>query len=407
MSESAPRALVLYARYTDKLSYYEDWQHAFETHPGVRALSVNIRLRESLQVVRERLKESDLVVLLHSVNADTLDFLDPYRGMLKDRVCPLLSFVGNEVNLPRISMEAKIGFLRDVSADFIATQLPLEAGQWLYAGCPGARVAALPHALNPEAFRPGPALAGRPVDIGARSQKYWSCLGDNDRNALFDFFRTRPFDPPLILDIDTASRFDRAGWADFLRSCKGTISTEAGSRYLERDDATVKKIQAYVEEEDRKAGVRTVRPDSLPERLWRLVPEPLKALARAPLGRALRSLGVSYYSDAYESLDFADAYEKFFRHTPPCPVYGKAISSRHFDAVGTKTCQIMLKGLYNGILRADEHYIGLEKGFSNAGEAVERFRDEGYRQDMVDRTYEYVMEEHTYRHRVDAVIGLL
>lgn len=116
---------------------------------------------------------------------------------------------------------------------------------------------------------------------------------------------------------------------------------------------------------------------------------------------------MSYYSDAYEDLDFADAYEKFFRHTKPCPVYSKAISSRHFDAVGTKTCQIMLKGLYNGILRADEHYIGLESDFSNAGEAVERFRDDGYRQDMVDRTYEYVMEEHTYRHRVDAVIGLL
>jgi hypothetical protein len=407
MSASLPRVLVLYAQYTDKLSYYEDWQYAFETHPGLRATCVNLCLRENARLVKGALQDCDLTVLLHSVNADTLDFIDPYRGMLKDRKSPLLSFVGNEVNLPRISMAAKIGFLKDVSVDFIATQLPLEAGQWLYAGCRDSKVVALPHALNPEAFRPGPRLAHRPVDIGARSQKYWSCLGDNERNGLFGFFLNHPFNPPLRLDIDTASRFDRAGWADFLGSCRGTISTEAGSYYLERDDATVRRIQAYVEEKQIKAGMKTVKPDSLPERIWRLFPASLKGLVKAPLGRVLKSLRVGYYSDAYENLGFDEAFEQFFKDTPPCPVYSKAISSRHFDAIGTKTCQIMLKGKYNGILHAGEHYISLEHDFSNADEAVAVFRDEGCCQAMVDRTYEYVMNRHTYSRRVDAVLDLL
>jgi hypothetical protein len=137
------------------------------------------------------------------------------------------------------------------------------------------------------------------------------------------------------------------------------------------------------------------------------VPDPVKRIVRAPLGLFLKSLKVNYYSDAYERLDFAEAFDRFFRDTPPCPVYSKAISSRHFDAVGTKTCQIMPRGRFNGILMPDEHYVCLEHDFSNATEAVARFRDDGYRQTMVDRTYEYIMDCHTYRHRVDAVRSLL
>ena len=53
-------------------------------------------------------------------------------------------FVGNEYNLPWIGCRDKREFLRDVGADWVGTQLPLEAGEWLYGdtgGC-GARRAA-------------------------------------------------------------------------------------------------------------------------------------------------------------------------------------------------------------------------------------------------------------------------
>lgn len=399
--------LVLYARYTDKISYYEDWLYAFDTHPDFLTSTLNVCNRESLRFMRRSIQDYDLIVILHSVNADTLDYINPYRGMFKDRRGKLLSFVGNEVNLPRISLKAKLDFLKEISADFIATQLPLEAGEWLYADCRNSRVVALPHALNPEAFRPVIPGRERPIDIGARSQKYWPCLGDNERNNLFAFFSQNRFDPPLKLDIETGSRFDRAGWARFLNQCKGTISNEAGSFYLERDDATVGGIQSYVKEQQGKAGSLVVSPDSLPERLWRLVPGPVKLVVKAPLSRLLKSLRVNYYSDAYEGLDFTDTFERFFRGTPRCPVYSKAISSRHFDAIGTKTCQVMLRGRFNGILRPDEHYVCLEHDLSNATEAVARFKDEDYRQAMVDRTYEYVMDCHTYRHRVDEIRDLL
>jgi spore maturation protein CgeB len=128
---------------------------------------------------------------------------------------------------------------------------------------------------------------------------------------------------------------------------------------------------------------------------------------KAPLSRFLKSLNVSYYSDIYEQLDFNETFEKFFKDTPLCPIHSKAISSRHFDAVGTKTCQIMLEGRYNDILKADAHFIALKHDFSNIAEVMARFHDSTYRQVMVDRAYEYIMDQHTYRHRIDTVRDLM
>ena len=84
---------------------------------------------------------------------------------------------------------------------------------------------------------------------------------------------------------------------------------------------------------------------------------------------------------------------------------GKSISSRHFEPIGTKTCQILLEGEYNGVLVPDEHYISVRKDRSNLGEAVRRFRDEGYRQAIAECAYEHVMSNHTYAHRVRSVLA--
>lgn len=407
MKDSAPNTLVLYSHYTDKLSYYDDWQHAFEVHPGFTTHSININEKSNLALIKDSIKDFDLIVLLHSTNADTLLQLRPYSEFLINRKGKLLSFVGNEVNLPRVSLKEKIDFLKNISADYIGTQLPIEAGRWLYEECTSSRVIELPHALNQEAFRPETPWENRSIDIGARSTRYWSCLGDNERNDLFDFFSHHLFKPPIVVDIDTRTRLDRTGWAGFLNRCKGTISNEAGSYYLERDDATIRRIQEYVINNQKQHGSHMVKPDSFLEKLWHLIPQPLKIAIRNPLNAVLKSFRVQYYSDIYENLEFSEIYNRFFHDTPRCPAYSKAISSRHFDAVGTKTCQIMLKGRYNDILNADEHYISLEHDFSNIDDVMQRFHDHSYRNAMVENTYEYIMDQHTYYHRISAVRELV
>ena len=97
-------------------------------------------------------RDAELVVALHACTADTLQYINPLRGPLKARRGRLLVFVGNEYNLPWIRLGEKRCFLREVGADFAGTQLPLEAGQYLYGDC-AAAVLAVPHAANEKVFR--------------------------------------------------------------------------------------------------------------------------------------------------------------------------------------------------------------------------------------------------------------
>ena len=80
------------------------------------------------------------------------------------------------------------------------------------------------------------------------------------------------------------------------------------------------------------------------------------------------------------------------------------MSSRHFDAIGTETCQILFPGRYNDLLVADEHYLRLETDFSNIDDVLGRFRDESYRVQMARQTREWALEHHTHRHRVRALL---
>ncbi len=74
--------------------------------------------------------------------------------------------------------------------------------------------------------------------------------------------------------------------------------------------------------------------------------------------------------------------------------------------MGTKTCQFLLEGDYNGILRPEEHYVAVRRDLSDVDEAARRFRDDGYRQEIADRAYEYAMSEHTYAHRVESILDV-
>jgi spore maturation protein CgeB len=112
---------------------------------------------------------------------------------------------------------------------------------------------------------------------------------------------------------------------------------------------------------------------------------------------------VKKYVKGHPEVSFEEMYDLFFKNRQN-PVSGKAISSRHFEPIGTKTCQILIEGDYNGILKPDEHYISVKKDLSNIGDVIQRFKDDSYRKAMVERTYEYVMDGHTYRHRVNTLL---
>jgi hypothetical protein len=337
-------------------------------------------------------------VLLHSTNGDTLAYLEPLLPALQSRTGTLCAFVGNEVNLPGSPVAEKISFFARSEPRFIFTQLPLEAGQWLYADCAASTVVEIPHALNPDAFRPELETRSRPIDIGARSARYTPYVGDDDRNRLFDFFTSAEITRDLVVDIDTDSRFPRAEWAAFLNRCKGTVSTEAGSWYLERDDRTVNEIRSYVADQERRSGFM-ITADSPLRKLGHRLPWNV----RVGLKRIMRRGFIRHEASVNETLDAEEIINRFFEHRDRAPVYSKAVSSRHFDAIGTRTCQIMIEGRFNGVLKADEHYLALDREFKNMGSVLERFRDPAIRADITGAALEHVMVKHTYAHRVEKV----
>ena len=238
------RLLLLYANYTDRLSYYDDWFDAFSAWPSFAVDGFDIVRDGRQDELRNKLAASDGVVLLHSTNGDTTVYLDNYARVLAERRIPLLSFVGNEVNLPGSPIAAKRATFSVIRPEWVATQLLQEAGEFLF-GDVTRGVVAIPHALNPDIYRGSKPSNERPIDIGTRVARYLAHLGDDDRNRIVDFFRDNGAAFGLTTDISDA-RFDRAGWVAFLGDCKGTVATEAGSWFIERDDATVNAIRDYV-----------------------------------------------------------------------------------------------------------------------------------------------------------------
>jgi len=393
------RVLIGHAQYTDRLSYYDDWLDAFVRAPQFEAVAINIADPRAQANLPGMLREVDAVVLLHSTNGDTTAYLDPHVEALSRRAVPLLSFVGNEVNLPGSPISEKRELFTAIKPEYIATQLLPEAGRFLFEDLVSRAVVSIPHALNSIAFFPTRAADQRRLDIGVRAVRYIPHLGDDDRNRLMQWFAVNGSNRGLRVDVSD-QRLDRDGWADYLNDCRGTVSTEAGTWFLERDDATVNAIRDYVLS---KGKGLVLRNDSKLRSLGHKMPWWLRSIVR----RAMKSGPFRHEALVNEQLDYDEIFEKFFADRERPAHYSKCISSRHFDAAGTKTCQLMFRGRFNDILKADEHYLALEQDFSNVDDVLAQLRDPIRRQGIADSAFELVQAKHTYQQRVQQVYDLL
>jgi len=338
-----PEGLNLQRRFTAYQIFYESYTRCY-------ASLMKFLTRNKVIWDFSEISNYDFVVLLHSTNTASLLPLFLLERYLKNRKGKLLVFMGNEYYL----IPEKIRFINNVQADFIVSQLPKEAATWLYGDCTNSKVLPIPHALNSKVYKPYTHQEKRAIDIGFIGDKYNFTIGDTERTELAEYFIRNDFRPKLKKDIRIGSklRIPREEYVDFLNSARGTIGGESGTYYLEKTDKTQKEVEAF--------------------------------LSRHP------------------KATFSDVYNEFFKNYSN-PINGKAISSRHFEAVGTKTCQILLEGNYNGILTPDTHYISLRKDYSNIDDVIERFNDKSYVQKMVDDTYEYVLENHTLGNRIHEI----
>jgi hypothetical protein len=396
-------SLILHAQGSERLSYYDDWIDGFTSYNGMSIKPMNVfnMLGKSQQ---NKIENARVIILHHSVTADTNDILKQLMAVLQARKGMLFAFVGNEVNLLSFSMSERLALLKQIQPEYILTQLLQEAGEWLYQDCFQSQVLSIPHALNTQVFKPVNDWEGRSTDLGVRSARYPIYVGDNDRNDLLRYFLDNPmgFNLDIKLSNDEYTRFTRDEWAQFLNQIKMTLATEAGSFFLARDD----QLRDHVRDALQAASSRHVitRVPAFAKTIMNWVPLRFRHKIKLALGHVVVSAHDIDERDAHKSQALID---KHYPKTLACPVYSKAISSRHFDAIGTKTLQIMFPGRYNDILHANEHYIALNRDFSNIDQVMSWLNHPHKAKKMVEEAYQHVLKNHTHAHRVKQVMAYL
>src|SRR5204863_5442596 len=186
----------------------------------------NLFRRGERSAAKRAVGNAELVVALHACSADTLEFVEPLREALKARRGRFLMLVGNEYNLPWARLADKRRFIAETGADWVGTQLPLEAGEWLYDGT-GARVLALRHAANEAVFRRDRPDEARAIDIGGHSFPYPIYIGDQERNRGYQLFGEHGPAGGVGVDVPMDWRLGRPNWAALRNECPGTLGTEA------------------------------------------------------------------------------------------------------------------------------------------------------------------------------------
>lgn len=78
---------------------------------------------------------------------------------------------------------------------------------------------------------------------------------------------------------------------------------------------------------------------------------------------------------------------------------GRIVSPRHLEAIGCGCLNVLLPGEYCGVLSPD-HYLT----FTTIEEAIDVVLDEKRRSEITERALAHVLENHTYRHRVDLLM---
>ena len=266
------------------------------------------------------------------------------NGRLLDAVArrdePKAFFVGNEYK----AMPEKMRFCEDLGIALLVSQSSAPAVHALYRDRLGCAVIGLPNTgFDPVRFAPTLARGERPIDLGYRTERSPLYLGHTEREDLAVYFSAHAQRLGVSVDIsmDRGDRFDETGWAAFLNRCKGQLGTEAGGDFQLTD-----RTRASVNEYQRR------HPDVTAADVRRLF------------------------------------FENYGPHTPL-----RIMSGRHVEAAGTRTIQLLFRGHYDGYFRAGEHYIPLEKDFSNVDEALRTFRDAATSERIVENAYQVAMHE--------------
>ncbi len=194
-------------------------------------------------------------------------------------------------------------------------------------------------------------LHARPKDLVYRATRlpYWFGSHGQLKHHIAERVAGAGSSKGLTCDISTRYEDTIVGnaWMRFLASGKAVIGCESGSSVLDRRGEIKASIQAR-----------------------------------------LRNDGNLSFDQATKALPSGWDEHRFF-----------AIGPRHFEAVMTKTCQILVEGEYDGVLLPGKHYLPVKRDLTNVDDVLDALRDLPLMQAMVDRAYEeiHLSGQYTYR----------
>ena len=192
----------------------------------------------------------------------------------------------------------------------------------------------------------------RRADIGYRAWKvaYW--LGEHGQRKIrvADVIGEAARRRGLKMDSSVQARDTLLGddWFRFLLDCRATLGVEGGASLLDRDGSVKKAVETYTKD--------------------------------------------------HPAADFHETREACFQNRDG--EFGLAcLSPRHLEACLTETCQILIEGQYNGVLRPWEHYIPVRKDFADVDKALDAFADHELVSRMVRKAYTDVVESGQWSYR--------
>ncbi|MEY3420320.1 MAG: hypothetical protein RIR48_600 [Bacteroidota bacterium] len=198
----------------------------------------------------------------------------------------------------------------------------------------------------------------RSIDLGYRARKnpYW--LG---RLGVYKWKVAEVFkqsNDTLIKDISTLPKdvFTGDEWYKFLMRCRCVLGTESGSTLLDFDGSIRKAVNKYQKE----------NPNASFEQCE---------------------------DSCFKGLDGN--------------INLSTVSPRHFEAMLTRTCQVLVEGKYADILVPDRHYIPIKKDFSNVDEVVNKIKDVKLCETIANTCYEEIVgtAKITYRDFIEQILN--
>ncbi len=167
----------------------------------------------------------------------------------------------------------------------------------------------------------------------------------------------------LTLDVSSSpeNRIYGENWLNFMKSGKCVIGLEGGASIFDFDGSIEKKVSQYL----------SVNPKA-----------------------------------EYEIIN-----EKFLS-THEDKIYYRMATPRSFEAIATRTVQIMYPGEYSGILVPWQHYVPMKRDFSNLNEVVEVLNNDEFLQNIADRAYTEIIESKKFSEQrlgigIDSCINIL